>query len=188
MRFEYFKDLFYKELERKEHINTRHNWTVGVFIILIGANIYCLNLIFELKNVEWAMILLYGCTTAATILGGVFLAIPMRMKKGKDLPLALDQKNYYATLESHYPDSDDKYKIVDATFSNYLVDLYVEGTDDNKKTTDSKSKMTALGSTSMLVSLVFLLLTYVVVAPEKANQDDIIKVKVIEGRDISVEK
>lgn len=188
MRLEFFKELYYKELERKENVNNRFNWTIGIFIILIGANIYCLNMMFELDEVQWAMILLYSCTTICMLIAAVFLAIPLWAKKVSHLPLASDLNNHYSNLRSHYANQANIDVLVEEAFNNYLADIYITCAESNTKISDDKMKMTSLGNVAMIISLLFLLLTFVVIAPSKANQEEIYKVETLKGGEINAEK
>ncbi|MCZ2259856.1 hypothetical protein [Sporosarcina sp. G11-34] len=181
MRAEFFKELYYRELERKEHVNNRFNWTVGIFIIFIGANIYCLNLMLKLNEIQWAMKLLYGCTTLGMFAASIFLAIPLWAKKVSHLPLASQLNNHYSNLRNHYANEENIDKLVNEAFNNYLVDIYIPCTESNTNLSDEKMKMTSLGNVAMIISLVFLLLTYVVIAPSEADQEELYKVLILEG-------
>lgn len=152
--------------------------------ILIGANLYCLNQIFKLEDIQWAMVLLYVCTTLCLGIASVFVCISLWAKKVSDLPLASELNNYYGTLLNHYNGKEEAEKLVEESFSNYLVGIYVSCTDVNTKVNDSKLKMTVFANVTMIISLVFLLLTFAVVFPSASKEEEIHKVEIIEGGDI----
>lgn len=181
MRFEHFKELYYKEFERKEVVNGRLQWTISIFIILTGANLYCLNLLFKLEVLQWVMILLYGCTTLGLVVSAVFLAIPLWAKKVQYLPLPQELNNYFKTLMAHYENEDEKEALVQTAYENYLIDTYVSCTEFNTKLNDRKNIMISMSNVAMIICSVFLLLAFIVIAPVAAKKDDIYKVEIIKG-------
>lgn len=178
--FEHFKELYYKELERKEVINSRLQWSISVFVILTAANIYCLNLLFKLEeNMNWAMILFYGYTSITLIFAAIFLAIPLWGKKTKYLPLPSELNSYYKSLLTHYENQQDIEKCIKDAYEDYLIETYVACTESNTKLNDGKSKMISMANVTIIISSIFLLLAFVIIAPVSANKDDIYKIEII---------
>ncbi|WP_068986896.1 hypothetical protein [Lysinibacillus xylanilyticus] len=185
MKLELYKELYQNELARKEVVHQRLQWTLSVWVILLGANLFCLNKVLSLDNYHWSALLFISLTSICLLVAILFFCIGLWGRKIRYLPKVNQINNHYLTLKNHYNGYVGYEQQADIEFDNYMIKKYIECTDSMIDVSDKKVYFTTLANISMIVCSFFLLLTFVLMTPDVVSKDEIQKVQIIERGELN---
>lgn len=181
MRLDLYKELYYKELERKENIHLRTQWSISIFVILLGASLYCINKLFEIENISFMMCLFCLLSIVCSLCSAVLLCKSIWAKKFLYLPIPSLIENYYQIdLHEHFKNESDSRKNTDDALSEYLIKTYIECTDKNRQINKEKMLDTTIANIIMIISFICLIVTFTFIFPEISKNKEIYNVQIIE--------
>lgn len=160
MNENFYKDYYNSEVNRIESINSRLQWSISIWIILLGANIICFKNKDKISGLEVSYYLSVGTSCLFLLSAIVLLCIGMWGTKSKRLPKPSQLNQYYSTLINYYkdyPGYENNYK---DEFQSYLENTYIEITDDILIKNDRKLAFSRYSNVLMIISSLFLIITF----------------------------
>lgn len=158
---ELFKDMYWKELDRKDRINSNLTLPAGILTVLAGVGAYYIQHFpspqWELWTISFVVLSLFLCITIvfavyyfsrAYHLGSAYGYIPTPKEIAQYI---LDLKNYYASIKE--PNIDE---LVEDDLRIFLVSKYSEFGTMNTQNNDEKSKYLHRSNVMISISLVIL--------------------------------
>ncbi|AVP46921.1 MULTISPECIES: hypothetical protein [Bacillus cereus group] len=186
-RNEFYKELYYKEIERREQLSNRVNLPFSILTLIFGGLFYTVqnnNLIKIgwLHDIYYVLTVLSIGMLLANI--GVLFRASFGYKYGY-VPSAQLIKDHETALEDYYRTnsnlSEDKIKeAVDDDLKEYINGIYITTANNNAKKNDLKSGWLRIGSYGIIASITLLILTFVCFAPSFINKEEKVQKVVIE--------
>lgn len=169
-KLEIYKEIHFKEIERKLEVNERIKWLLSMWILLLGTIIFCFQnyykVITDFKQIFFFLIL-YAITF--TLLSGVLLASCFSKKPYAHLPAPKILENY---IQNNPHDS----------LEEVLIEAYCDAYDFNfKKNNELISKLIDC-THLMIASLILIFLCFLCIVPNWIEKEEPIqKIQIIEG-------
>jgi len=167
-----FKDFYYKELERKEIVYNRLQWTLSIWVVLFGAILFCFNNfkdVEELKVYFWTSLIL---SILSLSVAAIFIGISLWGRKILYLPKPSQLDSHYKVLQDNYNGYVGYENQAEIEFSKYMNNLYIKCADSNIKRTDKKVHFSNLSVIAMIISVVFLVLSFSIGAKKLFDTDE----------------
>ncbi|RZN80966.1 MAG: hypothetical protein EVB11_11045 [Winogradskyella sp.] len=160
--FNFYKELFEKELSRKVEIENSVNIPIGILTLLISS-VFFLN-----KNI-------YGKTDFLIKIGMVLIVISITLSfvfltksfnnffkgfKYKNLPDTIELRNYQLKLNEYNSQvkKDEK-----ESFKNYLIDNYIQMTDNNLKINRKRLYDLFISKTFIIISIILTMILGIII-------------------------
>lgn len=145
-KFDFYKELNFKEEEKKNQINNSLSLPIGIITGLVAGLFYFLTA-FDFKLSFWNSIVFSLVTLTSTIYLGasIFHLIKSysNFHKGYDyayLADTIDLDKYYKELKNYYKSNPTLTDLSDTEFEQYIFDEIVKNTDLNQKNNKTKNK------------------------------------------------
>lgn len=141
MDLEFFKDLYFRELDAKRDQDGRTGTQVGILTILGSVLVYCYQNSPDQPGL-W-LIAFYGAYFPAVATYVVALVQVMRAILGhgfERLPLPDELHNYHVQLEDYYYEEPNPEGTLETEFNDFLIRHMVTATVQNAQTNVSRSE------------------------------------------------
>lgn len=145
-RFDYYKEVYYKELENRNDINNSLSLPIGLITGMIAGLFYFLTA-FNYKYSVWlsAFFISVVVISVINLVFSIYYLIQAYCKitKGYDYSILADSSvidSYYLELKNYYSKHLAPNTNADEESKNYLISEMVRNTDDNQKNNKEKGK------------------------------------------------
>ncbi|OLN21986.1 hypothetical protein BTO30_11675 [Domibacillus antri] len=186
---ELYKELYYKEMERKEQINARVQIPLGLIVVLISGIFYCANSMHQVPESGRIAFLFFLSVSLISLFVAIFFINKciFRNKFGY-FPLPSEIKTYQDSLYEHYQKIKEKCDVdaetyVNQKISKFLIESYIIGTDNNIRTNDSRTKFLQKSSLAVSASVIFLVISFCFFIPDLlAGKEPTQKIEIINDK------
>ncbi|SMQ80950.1 hypothetical protein SAMN05444673_4054 [Bacillus sp. OV166] len=190
-RFEYFKEMYYKELESKELLMNRFTTNLTIVTILMSALIYCIQNINDLKQTIffWPLSILGIISLILNLLIIVFLLIHIYGKNYGFIPNPLVLNNRFKYLENYYSNYPSQNTDAESHFKNEIYDYYVEAAAHNYEVNEIRTATMGTVNRLIILSVISTLLTVSCYVPSFFKDDaNTQKVEIIKKQETNIQK
>jgi len=185
-RLELYKELYFNELERKEHISSRLQWNISFWVLIFGGMLFCLNNVHkvstELKVYFYISIFI---TLISMLISTVFLILCLWGKIVHYVPTPRDMDREYETLVTHYAPYPEYRGEIEIEFEKRVTQVFNESATKIHKI-NNKTVANILKSTqAMVVAAIVLLLSFAFMLPDfLKGEEPINKIEIINESEI----
>lgn len=190
-RLELYKELYFKELERKENISTRLQWTISLWVLIAGGILFCLNNAHKVPS-------RFDIAFNSTLIVSAVLLCCSTIWMGKCLwgktvyyaPSPRDIDREYQNLATHYTQYPEFEHNIGIEFVKRLTDIYkrcaTQISRNNNRTVSDVLKSTQL----IVIAVLFLLISFSFMIPfflkkeEPVNKIEIINDYELKNTDV----
>lgn len=160
-RFEFYKELYHVELERKEQINTRLQWIVSIWILLIGGILFCLNNYYKVPDYlnGLFLIIITGCFLTLAY-ATLFIAKYLYGKTFEYAPSTKEFEYEYEQLHIYYEPYPSYHHLIDEEFTKNSIKIYMDCATQIRKVNNGNLKSLLISSRWLLISALFLFLGF----------------------------
>lgn len=159
-RLSIYKEQYYFELQRKDHLGKELTLPVGVITLLIGAESYFTGKIDSLHpSVPHAIYGVLLILISLSIARAIYFLI--RSNYGhiyEYFPTSRQTENYYRQLET-YCEENGKKSDIEPSFVKYLIDTYNKCNERNTMNNDKKSAYIHNARTAIISAIIFSAMT-----------------------------
>ena len=140
-RFELYKEMYFREVERIEKISTRLALPFAVLVATAGLLSFLLNATEHPQNGNWRTSFWVFFSISVTFLmsGAWFFRMAWFGHTDKLLPTAHAIEEYHITLEEAFKELDDCDLHVQKAFDDFLFDYYKRFSSENAINNDRRS-------------------------------------------------
>lgn len=170
-RYDFYKELYFKEIERRGQLNNDISIPIGLATVLATAIFYYFTTYsftpFELIQIIFTIMLITGTITLGI---AIYYIIQSYTFFGRNIPydyiaLPSDAENYFNDYLSYQiqlgkADNDAKLE-ANIVFENYLLEAYVRTTSKNTSTNDQRAFDLYMSKKYIIVSFIVLLFTFI---------------------------
>lgn len=183
-RLEFFKELYYKELESKELLANRFTTNLTIVTFLIGGLLFCIKNVNDLESSKIYFIFLIFALLSSLIDVAIIVLLlnHIRGKEYAFLPSPQKLQERYKELELHYQSypsvtQDD----IENAFKKDLYEYYVEIGNHNFIVNDTRIKLLNTVNPLIIVSVITTALTLSCFVPNFFKDDsNVQKVEIIQ--------
>jgi hypothetical protein len=170
-RYEFYKDLYFKEIERRSQLNNDISIPVGLATVLATAIFYYFTTYsfkqFFIFEIVFTFTLLSGTVTLCI---SVYFIIQSYTFFGRNMPY--DYIAFPKEIEKYYVDyinyetaigiAPEQIKInADTAFENYLLEAYIRTTSKNTCTNDKRSFNLYMSKKYIIISFISLFIAFI---------------------------
>lgn len=169
-KLEIYKEIHYREIERKLEVTERTKWLLSMWILLLGVIIFCFQNYYKVEpNLKQIFIILIVFTIALTLVSGVLLGTCFSKKPYAHLPAPSTLENY---IQNNPQDN----------LEEVLVEAFSDAYDLNfKKNNELISKLIDC-SHLMIASVILVFFCFLCIAPNWIEKEEPVqKIEIIEG-------
>lgn len=140
-RFELYKDMYFREIERIEKISARLALPFAVLVATAGLLSFMLNSAEYPDSGFWKLSfwILFSASAIFLLVGAWFFRVAWFGHSDKLLPTAHAIEEYYATLEETFKEMEDRSEIVKEEFEKFLFDYFKRFSSENAINNDRRS-------------------------------------------------
>lgn len=184
-RLEFYKELYYRELESKEILATRFTTNVTLVTLLFGGLIFCIKNINDIKDnwLTFCPFLLFG--TIAIIANIRILILLGEYLAGKEYEFMNSAKkldDLHKSLKDYYQQQPDQTVQADAEFEERLINYYINAAHHNFYINDERIRKMGKTQTLIILSVVATLLASSCYIPTFFKEDaNVQKIEIFES-------
>lgn len=166
-----YKEMYAKEVERVVNVTSRLQWSISVWIVLLGGIIYVFNRYGKMETVIDYFYVPLSLSTICSLVSMSLIFWGLYDTRMKHIPPAGYFKERYLEIKDHYEKLDqNEYKInqniIEEEFERTLEESYILATDDIMAKNEKRIEFSHYANILMMASGVFLLLTFGVMLPQ----------------------
>lgn len=185
-RFEFYKELYHVELERKEQINTRLQWIVSIWILLIGGILFCLNNYYKVPDYFNELFILIISSCFFTLAYATFFIA--KYLYGKTFEYAPSTKEFeyeYEQLRIYYEPYPSYHHLIDEQFTKNSIKIYMDCATQIRKVNNGNLKSLLISSRWLLISALFLFLGFsMMISDFLKKEEPVDKIELINGNKV----
>lgn len=186
-RLELYKELYFKELERKEQISSRLQWTISFWVLVVGGMLYSLN---NLHKVYDELKVFFYVTLIISLLLMIRATFHITRclwgRKIKYIPDPRELDFRYRSLESHYIDYPGE---AESQFNREMEEVFKNTVTSNTRINDVVVTQLVKSMQSMSIAAVFLLLSFLFILPDFIKgEEPVNKIEIINGTELNKTK
>ncbi|WP_141530279.1 hypothetical protein [Priestia megaterium] len=172
-RLEFYKELYYKELESKEILATRFTTNVTLVTFLFGGLFFCIKNLNDIKG-GWFFYLFLVFGTIAIIANIRILILLCEYLAGREYEFIHSAKTLddrHTLLKNHYgqyPNSPDQ---ADIQFEQEIINYYISAANHNFHVNDSRIKKMGRAQECIIASVIATLLAISCYIPTFLKED-----------------
>lgn len=182
-RYSFYKELYFKELERKEQISTRIQWIISFWVLLMGAIIYSLNNMYKIpESFHIFYYIILCCVILILIRATVYILQCLWGRKILYLPDPQASELRFKDLEVHYKDYPGE---AQKQFEKETDELLVEILKSNIEVNDVVITKITKAIQHMIISTIFLLFSFIFLLPDFIKAEEpTSKIEIINHKEI----
>jgi len=184
---DYYKEFYYKELERNDKINSSLSLPFGVVSLTISALIfYIQNIKFDSSWPSVALAVLLATYFISIVISIGYLLRVFFVSNYSHMPDPLDIEHYRLGLEEYYRSENPvEYEALSQNeFKDFLVSRFSESTTKNTFNNDRKAYFLYLAKIWIIVSLTALLVSTVPALITYIQQKSDLPIKTLNGKGV----
>jgi len=141
---EFYKDQYDRSLDRKNEINSSLSTPIGILSAIVAGLFYATtNFVYSDNWILSVIFILIGCCTFYLLSRSIFhLAKALSdFQHGYQyayLPMSKGLDDYYQELLQYYQSHNKHIEDAKADFEKYLISLFIEGSDINRRNNEDK--------------------------------------------------
>lgn len=163
---EFLKELYHKELERKDKINAKISFPISLTTLILGGIFYCILNSGEIEQCYRIYFFIsLTISTASLIFATYFISRCIIGLKFGYLPIPSRIFEYKKNLYAYYKQDRDKNEenydlIVNNEFDQYLQETFIQLTDNNIVINDKKNQYLLNSTYTIVFSIPFLFISF----------------------------
>lgn len=183
-RLELYKELYFKELERKEQISSRLQWTISFWVLVVGGMLYSLNNVHKVINEIRIFSFITLIITLILMLRATFhITRCLWGRKIKYIPDPRELDFRYRSLESYYIDYPGE---AEKQFNREIEQTFNETVTSNTRINDVTVTQLVKAMQSMSIAAVFVLISFFFIIPDFIKgEEPINKIEIINGTELN---
>lgn len=188
---EFYKDLYYKEIERREQFSNKLNFPLAILTLVFGGLFYTIQN-NDLIKIEWLHILFFILSCATFLLLLIHIVVLFRSSFGYKyayVPSPELIKEHETSLKNYHmqynKEAENIPELIEADLKTYLIETYVKMTKVNVGENDRKAGWFRIGSYFIIAYVTALLLTFICFAPSFINKEENIQKVIIQNHENS---
>lgn len=162
---DFYKELYYFELDRKDKINSYLSFPLAILVLIIGVVSYFLNNLpsFNINSILSNLFHLFLICLSVNILCSLYYFIKSIYGYGYGyIATATEIDSYIKKLEEYNKEAPTKQREnIETAFEELLLKQYSEYSSINSKNNDTKSRCLHNTSKSLVIALIFIILSSV---------------------------
>ena len=162
--YELYKEIYYKEIEQKEALNSRINIPLGVLTLIAGSAIYFTNNCYSIPAGNWrcGFIMAFSLHIALLITSAVLIFKSYYGYGYLYIPIAKDIDNFSTIYRQYYDENYEAYfsqrnktkeELMETDVKNRLLQIYMEAASNNREENFRKIKYLRFVSWSLIAVL-----------------------------------
>ena len=181
-RVEFYKDLYFKEMERKEIVNSRFQWAISIWVLLIGALLFCLtNYHKVIDGLEIIFLVLIGISLIFIIRATIFLVTYLWGNQFEYVPSATSFEERYIEIHEHYVKYPDYTHLIDETFEKEVNEILRKCATRFQAINNKSITLLIKSIQLLLISTLFLSWSFLILIPDFLKKEEpVTKIEVIE--------
>ena len=200
-RFDFFKEAYLEEINRREQINARISIPTGILTVIIGGEIYLFQNLPSISSMK--SVIFYGLLFIFTITlvicfiyaSKCYCKLGFHKPGGYQysyIPDATSLNDYIKVLEQVYDDNityyeaigQEKEKFVNTTFEKYIIQNFIEGSTINRKSNYERTAALNVLAMWLIISLLLGALTFSLFFICKGDSSQPIDVRVVGSENV----
>jgi len=186
-RLELYKELYFKELERKEQISSRLQWTISFWVLVVGGILYSLNNVHKIHDelrVYFYIILVISLLLMIRATFHITRCLWGRKIKYIPDPRELDFR--YRNLVSYYADYKGYEDEAELQFDREMEQIFKDTVTSNTRINDVTVTQLVKSMQSMSIAAVFLLISFFFILPDFIKgKEPVNKIEIINGTELN---
>ena len=159
-KFEFYKDLHYRELDRKYSLTNALALPIGISTIISSGMVYVAKSLGKIEGgLEWTVLVILGLCTLSLIIAIYFLYRSYIGYEYGYLPTSKYISEYRDGLIEYYNPDPEAIKLAEAEVDDYISSKFAETSHKNAINNDQKSGYLRLANLSIMAALVFMMLS-----------------------------
>ncbi|MFW7189921.1 hypothetical protein [Lysinibacillus sp. BNK-21] len=185
-RLELYKELYFKELERKEQISARLQWIISFWLIVMGGILFSLNNIHKIaSDMKIYFFVLIFVSLLAMLRSTLYIGFCLWGKTIDYLPSPKSIEREYENLVTHYAGYPEYQGEIEKVFEKRMMEIFNECSTLITRVNDTTITKLVKSTQSMLIAAILLLLSFSFMLPDfLKGEEPINKVEIINGSDL----
>ncbi|MGX9135007.1 hypothetical protein ACWV26_11615 [Rummeliibacillus sp. JY-2-4R] len=179
--FSFLQDRYYKEIERKNALESRAQHHLSIWIILLSGFVYCLNKSLDLKvsdSFTTIINIMLIATFIFIIWSGIVIYLCFKGRNFGYFGKSTGYFKYYNDLSAYYKNKEPN--LTDEIIEEYISEQISESTDNNIIYNENKTKKLIESIKMICITAIFLGGSFFFIFTGLKDTDDNIKVEIIE--------